>query len=83
MKGERMERPQLMTLEQVCEAYPIKLRTLRYWIQHASPQVRSRGGAKYEVPGNGLGPAIIKVDRIILIDETKFVEWLNSRRMAA
>jgi len=77
------DRPKLLTPEQVCEHYPIKLRTLRYWIQHASPRVVSRAGERVELPGNGLGPAIIRVDRITLIDEARFLDWLNSRRLAA
>ena len=77
-----MKRPNLMTVEQIHEAYPaIKLRTLRYWIQHAQPRDVSRAGEKSSLPGNGLGPAIIRIDRIILVDEDRFLEWLNSRRV--
>lgn len=79
-----MTRPKLLTLEQVCEAYPaIKLRTLRYWVQNAQPRKVSKAGQKFELPGNGLGKAVIRVDRIILIDEDRFLEWLNSRRVEA
>ena len=79
----KSERPKLLTLEQVCELYPIKLRTLRYWIQNAAPRLMSRAGQKVELPGNGLAPAIIRIDRIVLIDDNAFVAWLNSRRMVA
>jgi hypothetical protein len=79
---QETERPKLLTLEQVCELYPIKLRTLRYWIQNAAPRLMSRAGQKVELPGNGLAPEIIRIDRIVLIDEMECVAWLNSLRMA-
>ncbi|MDP9122168.1 MAG: hypothetical protein M3O15_12525 [Acidobacteriota bacterium] len=71
-------RPNYMTPRQLVELYPsIKLRTLRYWISHASPRQVSYGGAKKTLPGNGLEPALIRKGRITLIDEAQFFEWLR------
>jgi len=76
-------RPKLLTPEQLCDAYPIKPRTLRYWIQNATPRRAARGGQQIDMPGNGLASAVIRIDRVTLIDEERFVEWLNSRRLGA
>jgi hypothetical protein len=74
------DRPPLMTLRQLVAAYPaIKLRTLRYWVQHANPRRISQPGRPSALPGNGLGPAIVRKGRIVLIDERLFLAWLYSR----
>jgi hypothetical protein len=68
--------PRILTPQQLVELYPaIKLRTLRYWIQHAE-------GKRREVPGNGLAPALIRKGRITLIDEDAFRKWLEDGRRA-
>jgi hypothetical protein len=73
--------PQLLTPTQLVERYPaIKLRTLRYWIQRAEPRRVSAGGKRICLQGNGLAPAIIRKGRIILIDEPKFLHWLDQGR---
>lgn len=73
--------PQLLTPIQLVERYPaIKLRTLRYWIQRAEPRHVSAGGKRKVLLGNGLGPAIIRKGRIVLIDEPKFLRWLDQGR---
>jgi len=66
-----------MSLRQLAATYPaIKLRTLRYWIQHAAPRAISQSGNRRILPGNGLEPAIIRKGRIVLIDEHLFLAWL-------
>lgn len=77
---EPKKRPNLMSLRQLAATYPaIKLRTLRYWIQHAAPRDISEGGCRRILPGNGLEPAIIRKGRIILIDESLFLTWLYNQ----
>ena len=74
---EPRNRPRLLTLRQLVAAYPaIKLRTLRYWVQKASPRQISQGGHRQTLAGNGLEPAIIRKGRIVLIDEDLFLAWL-------
>jgi hypothetical protein len=58
----------------------LKLRTLRYWIQAAEPRSVTRDGVASELPGNGLGSAIIRHGRLTYIDVPKFLEWFNSGR---
>jgi hypothetical protein len=58
----------------------LKLRTLRYWIQAAEPRAVARDGVASELPGNGLGPAIIRHGRLTYIDVPLFLEWFNSGR---
>jgi hypothetical protein len=74
---EPQKRPNLMSLRQLAATYPaIKLRTLRYWVQHAAPRQISQGGRRRILPGNGLEAAIIRKGRIVLIDERLFLTWL-------
>jgi hypothetical protein len=71
----------ILTPQQLVELYPaIKLRTLRYWIQHAEPRAITRAGRRRELPGNGLAPALIRKGRITLIDEDVFWRWLEDGR---
>lgn len=59
------------------ELYPaIKARTLRYWIENAAPRTVSDGGVQKTLPGNGLGPAVIRKGRVTLIDPERFRAWL-------
>ena len=53
---------------------------LRNLIFAARPRQSSDGN---EIPANGLGPAIIRCGRKLLIDETRFFEWLQARAAAA
>ncbi len=69
--------PQLVSPAGLLELYPaIRPRTLRHWIQQAAPKHVSVGGRKRVLPGNGLGPAIIRKGRVTLIDPAKFRGWL-------
>lgn len=75
------EPPQLLAARQLVERYPaIKLRTLRYWIQHAAPRHVTNGGQRRILPGNGLADTILRKGRIILIDEARFLDWLYGGR---
>jgi hypothetical protein len=74
---EPRNRPRLLDLRQLVAVYPaIKLRTLRYWVQKASPRQVSQGGRRRTLPGNGLEAAIIRKGRIVLLDEDLFLAWL-------
>lgn len=71
------DRPNLLSPQKLVELYPsIKLRTLRYWIQHAEARVISDGGRVRRVSGNGLDSALVRKGRITLIDENRFLDWL-------
>lgn len=72
-------RPRLVTPDQLCALYPIKRRTLKYWIQHAADRHVSRNGTPRILPGNGLAPAILRKGRLIFIDEDLFLRWLYGR----
>ncbi len=73
--------PDLVTTAQLLERFPaVKGRSLRDWISKASPRAVSQGGRRRELPGNGLGPAILRQGRSILIDATLFQEWLEGHR---
>lgn len=75
------ELPKLVTPMQLTQECPgLKLRTLRYWIQHAEPRLISRGGRRISVPGNGLAPALIRKGRVTLIDVSRFSAWLEEGR---
>ena len=57
----------LLTLEQVCDLHPwLTLRTLRLWME------RRRD--------NGLASAVVKIGKRTLIMESKFSEWIESKR---
>jgi hypothetical protein len=56
--------------------YPIKARTLKYWIQRSVDREVSCQGKRGVLPGNGLAPAVVRKGRIILIDEDLFLAWL-------
>jgi hypothetical protein len=69
-------RPKLLTPRQLCALYPIKPRTLKYWIQHSAARNVSQQGQKRTLPGNGLATAIIRKGRLVFIDEDLFLAWL-------
>jgi hypothetical protein len=71
-------RPKLLTPKQLCDLYPIKRRTLKYWIQHSTDRRISRHGKPKTIPGNGLASAIVRKGRLIFIDEELFLTWLYS-----
>lgn len=72
-----ISRPNLMTVKQLAERYqawtPASIRSL---ILNAEDRLNSKGE---KVAGNGLGAAIIRVGRRVLIDEQKFLEWVYAQ----
>lgn len=71
-------RQTLYTVEQFASAQPaFSAAALRNLIFKAEPRQSSRG----EIPGNGLIEcgAIIRVGRKVLIDETRFFDWVRSQ----
>jgi hypothetical protein len=73
--------PGLYTVQQTSERYPaFSQSALRFLIFNAEPRKNSRNET---IPGNGLGSAIIRIGRKVLIDETKFLEWIESHRCEA
>jgi hypothetical protein len=73
---EVRNRPSLLTPRQLCALYPVKPRTLKYWVQHSADRQVSRQGKRRTIPGNGLAPAIVRKGRLIFIDEDLFLVWL-------
>lgn len=51
---------------------------LRHSIFNADPKQGSNG---FQIPGNGLAPAIIRIGRKILIDLDEFDRWVEAHRM--
>jgi len=74
--SEACKRPNLRTPKELCRLYPVKIRTLKYWVQHAADREVSCQGRRRTIPGNGLGPAIVRKGRLIFIDEDLFLAWL-------
>lgn len=71
------EVPNLVTPTQLADLYPaLKPRTIRYWLQNASPRTVSENGVKRTIPGNGLGSAVIRKGRVVLVDLDRFQSWL-------
>ena len=52
--------------------------TLRHYIFHSGPRLASNGDT---IPGNGLGKAILRVGRKVLIDLPAFDAWIESHRV--
>jgi len=72
---------ELLTISDLLARFPaVKPRTLRYWMERASPREASVAGRVKTIPGNGLGPAIIRQGRSVLIDVKLFCEWLEAHR---
>jgi hypothetical protein len=69
--------PKLVSPAGLRELYPaIKERTLRRWVEGAAPKIVKQEGREEVIPGNGLGPAVIRKGRVTLIDPDKFRDWL-------
>lgn len=78
-QGDVAERPRLLTPSQLCTLYPIKRRTLKYWIQQSVDRQVSLNGKAGVLPGNGLAAALVRKGRLIFIDEDLFLRWLYER----
>lgn len=67
----------LLTVRQFAEKHPaFSEPSLRNLIFNAFPN----SSRKVAIAGNGLDMAILKVGRKILIDETKFFEWIELQK---
>ena len=70
--------PSLLTIAQLTIKYPsFSQASLRAHVFNAQERTSSQG----TIPGNGLAPAIIRVGRKILIDETLFIEWVRRHQV--
>ena len=68
----------LLTVRQFAEKYPaFSEPSLRNLIFNAFPN----SSRKVAIEGNGLDMAILKVGRKVLIDETKFFEWVEQQQL--
>jgi hypothetical protein len=64
----------LFTVLQFSERHPaFKIRSLRHLIFNAKQRQTANGLAS----ANGLGVALVRVGRRVLIDENRFFEWLE------
>lgn len=71
------QQPQLRTVKQFAEAHPaFSQGSLRWLIFNANSRPHNHG----QVDGNGMEQALVRVGRRVLIDETKFFEWITSQQ---
>lgn len=69
----------LFTVRQFSEKYPaFSESSLRNLIFLAGERYTSKG----DIPGNGLHKALVRIGRKLLIDEVKFLDWLDKQQMA-
>lgn len=65
-----------LTVRQFAEKHPaFPQGSLRNLIFHASPRHSSQG----RIDGNGLEVALIRIGRKVLINETRFFEWVEKQ----
>lgn len=73
--------PQLVSVKELTsrsENSWLSVPTLRHYIFHAEARYAADGSI---IPGNGLGKAILRVGRKVLIDVQAFDEWVQSHRV--
>jgi len=64
----------LSTVRQFSEKYPaFSQGSLRNLIHLSTERYSSKG----KIPGNGLDIALVRIGRKLLIDESKFFEWIE------
>lgn len=67
----------LFTVRQFSEKYPaFSQGSLRNLIFLADKRHTSTG----QIPGNGLDMALVRIGRKLLIDETKFFQWIEQQQ---
>lgn len=65
----------LLTVRQFAEKHPAFTQgALRNLIFQANARYASTG----KIEGNGLGPALVRVGRKLLLDEVRFFEWIDN-----
>ena len=66
----------LSTVRQFSEKYPaFSQGSLRNLIHLSTERYSSKG----KIPGNGLAVALVRIGRKLLIDESKFFEWIEKQ----
>ena len=75
-----MSEPNLLTVKQLSEVEPFSENSLRFHIFHSVPRADKNGEV---APANGLGDAIFRIGRKVLIDRAKFINWVISRGKTA
>ena len=77
-------RRNLLTVRQFAQRHPAFCEGgLRWLIFNAEARTRNVDGEERLIPGNGLKPAIVRLGRRVLIDETEFfqqIEHVGRRR---
>lgn len=69
---------QLLNVSQFAEKFPAwSQAALRNLILNAEDRLNSRGE---KVSGNGLAPAVVRVRRKVLIDESAFFRWIAANQ---
>lgn len=67
----------LLTVRQFAEKHPaFQQGSLRNLIFLAE----SRNTSKGKIAGNGLGVALVRIGRKVLIDESKFFQWIDTQQ---
>jgi len=72
--------PVLSTIRQFSEKYPaFSQGSLRNLIHLSTERYSSKG----KIPSNGLSIALVRIGRKLLIDESKFFEWIELQNQKA
>lgn len=74
------ETPRFLTVKQFAETHraftQASLRSLIFAAQ-------SRKSSQGVIPGNGMGAAVVRIGRKVLINEAKFFEWVSTQKGGA
>ena len=71
----------LLTVKQTSKEHPaFSESSIRFHVFNAEPRLNSRGE---RIPDNGLASAIIRIGRKVLIDEDRFLKWVEMHRCAS
>jgi hypothetical protein len=65
--SNKADQPRPLTIQQLSDKYPAFSRSSLRWLIHKRK-------------ANGFDQAIIRIGRRLLIDEVRFLEWIDNRR---
>ncbi len=68
---------QLYTIRQFASKHPAFTESSLRWLIFQS---KSRESSRGSISGNGLGAALVRIGRKVLIDELRFFEWVELYR---
>jgi hypothetical protein len=77
MNSQTESRTPLLTVRQFAARHPAFTESSLRWLIFQS---HSRASSKGVIPGNGLHAALLRIGRRVLIDETRFFEWVAAQQ---